>query len=440
MVFLAWVHQAREGTAMAGKLKPEEIVTLLVLKRKGQSNTQIAQALGVSEGTVRYHARTAGKPDGRQNKPRKAEPLALAIDHWVAANQPAGGDGQPQRPGNIHALHDWLCAEHGYQGSYKSVLRFVRARYPKPRLRPFRRVETPPGAQAQVDWGEFADLDVGAGPQKLYAFVLVLSHSRKAVLVWSEHMDQLSWHQAHNEALRRLGGVPAVLRIDNLKTGIAKGAGPWGEVNPAYQAYARCVGFHVDACLPRRPEHKGKVENKVRFVRSRLRLRGPFDGLGPLQEQTDLQLAQSDGRRVCCATGLSVQQSFQDEQRLLRPLGILPEPFDLALTRTVQRDCTVSFEGRLYSVPFVLTGLQVEVRGCAGLVQVWHQGRVVAQHPRHTPQRLLVEPSHYDGDGDERVAAPVPLGRMGQRLQDILEMPVEQRPLDLYAALAEVAR
>jgi hypothetical protein len=29
---------------------------------------------------------------------------------------------------------------------------------------------------------------------------------------------------------------------------------------------------------------------------------------------------------------------------------------------------------------------------------------------------------------------------MGQRLQEIWEMPVEQRPLDLYQALAGVAR
>jgi hypothetical protein len=106
----------------------------------------------------------------------------------------------------------------------------------------------------------------------------------------------------------------------------------------------------------------------------------------------------------------------------------------------VQRDCTVNFEGRSYSVPFVLTGLQVEVRGCASVVQVWHQGQVMAEHPRQTQGRLLIEPSHYDGPGDERVAPPVPLGRMGQRLQEILEMPVEQRPVDLYAALAEVSR
>jgi hypothetical protein len=65
---------------------------------------------------------------------------------------------------------------------------------------------------------------------------------------------------------------------------------------------------------------------------------------------------------------------------------------------------------------------------------------VVAQHPRQTQARLLIEPEHYDGPGDERVAPPVPLGAMGQRLLEIYEMPVEQRPVDLYAALAEVAR
>jgi transposase len=424
---------------MAPKLREEEIVTLQVLRDRGLSFREIAATLGVSEGTVRYHRKRRGQPDGR-GKPRKAQALADVIDAWVLQDTGSPGGAEPPRPANVLLLYDWLRQEHGYQGSYRSVLRFVRDRYPQPRLRPYRRVETPAGAQAQVDWGEFGGLDIGEGPQKLYAFVLVLSHSRKEVLVWSRGMDQLSWHQVHNEALRRLGGVPAVLRIDNLKTGVAHGAGPWGEVNAAYRAYARAVGFHVDACLPRCPEHKGKVENKVRFVKRRLRLSGPFGGLAGLQQQTDAQLAASDEQRLCPATGLSVQQSFQAEQRLLRPLPVLPEPFELALTRTVQRDCTVHFEGRVYSVPFRLCGLSVEVRGCGGVVQVWHDGRVVAEHPRRTPERLLLDPSHYDGEADERVMPPVPLGRMGRRLQEILEMPVEHRPLDLYAALAEVSR
>jgi hypothetical protein len=426
---------------MARQLTPEEIVTLRVLKETKQSNRAIARTLQVSEGTIRYHLSRQGQPDGRQHKPHKAAVLAETIDFWLRTQQPQEGQGDlPVRPANVSGLFEWLKTEHHYQGSYKSVLRFVRANYPKPRLRPFRRVETPPAAQAQVDWGEFADLDIGAGPQKLYAFVMVLSHSRKEVLVFSPRMDQLSWHHAHNEAFRRLGGIPAVLRIDNLKTGVAHGAGPWGEVNVAYRAYANAVGFHVDACLPRCPEHKGKVENKVRFVKRRLRLSGVFADLADLQQQTDEQLLASDRRRLCPVTGLSVQQTFEAEQRLLQALPVLPQPFDLAVTRPVQRDCTVSFEGRCYSVPFVLCGLQVEVRGCCDSVQVWYEGRVVAEHPRQTQARLLIESEHYDGPGDERVAPPVPLGQMGRRLQEILDMPVEQRPLDLYAALAEVAR
>jgi transposase len=212
---------------MARQLTPEEIVTLRVLKGSGQSNRQIARTLQVSEGSVRYHLSRQDKPDGRHNKPRKAEAVADAIDFFLRCRQgPFAPAEQPVRPANIKGLFEWLRGEHHYQGSYKSVLRYVRAKYPRPRQRPFRRVETPPAAQAQVDWGEFSNLDIGNGPQRLYAFVLVLSHSRKEVLVWRERMNQLNWHHAHNEAFRRLGGIPAVLRIDNLKTGVSVGAGP----------------------------------------------------------------------------------------------------------------------------------------------------------------------------------------------------------------------
>jgi transposase len=427
---------------MPGKLSPEEIVTLITLSEKGQPNAQIARTLGVTEGAVRYHLRRAeaGADDGRRGKPRKADPLAQVIDHWLRDGRPEpAGEAHPPAV-NVRALYDHLVAEHAYGGSYRSVLRFVRAKHPAPRLRPFRRVETPPGAQAQADWGEWAGIDIGRGPQPLYAFVMVLSHSRKEVVVWSERMDQLAWHHAHNEAFRRLGGVPAVVRIDNLKTGVAEGAGPWGRVNPAYRGYARCVGFHVDACLPRCPEDKGEVENKVGAVRRRLRLSGPYPSLAALQADSDEQLARWDERRTCPATGRTVHESWQEEQRCLRPLPLLPEVFDVAVTRVVQKDCTVNFEGRSYSVPFLLCGLDVEVRGCAATVQVVHEGRVAAEHPRASRERIVLDPAHYEGPGDERVAPPVPLGRMGRRLQEIVMQPVQSRPIDLYAALAEVAR
>src|SRR5215208_5557114 len=187
-------HQAARAEPMAEKLTPEAIVTLRVLKQQNQSNRQIAKTLQVSEGSVRYHLGRLGLTDGRRNKPRKADAYAEAIASWLFTLH---GQADPaellDRPANLKALYEWLLCEHHYDGSYKSVLRFVRSSYPRPRLRPHRRVETPPGAQAQVDWGEFQGIDIGSGPQTLYAFVMVLSHSRKEVLVWSLRMDQLSW-------------------------------------------------------------------------------------------------------------------------------------------------------------------------------------------------------------------------------------------------------
>ena len=67
-------------------------------------------------------------------------------------------------------------------------------------------------------------------------------------------------------------------------------------------------------------------------------------------------------------------------------------------------------------------------------------GGVVAVHARHTVERLVIDPRHFEGESTPEVLAPLPLGRMGRRLAEIAALVPEQRPLDLYDALAEVAR
>jgi transposase len=373
--------------------------------------------------------------DGRADKPYVAEEYHDAIAAWF--EDQAG----QARPANVLALYEYLVHERNYPHSYKSVLRYVRAKFERPKIRTYRRVETPSGAQTQTDWGEFADVDIGDGPQRLHAFFMVLSHSRKPAVVWSLREDQVHWLSCHNGAYRRLGGIAAVNRIDNVKTAVARGAGAWGELTESYRTYARSVGFHIDACAPRQANAKGKVEAKVRLGRLRIDPgRERFDGMEHLQAWTDGRLAAWAKQARCPATGLSVESSWEKELADLAPLPILPEPFDVVVTRPVQRDCMVSFEGRSYAVPFLFVGRPVEVRGCAGRVQILADGKVVKQYPRHTPARVLVDADCYEGESDDRVQAPPPLGRMGRRLQEIYELPVEQRPVDLYAALAEVAR
>ena len=70
-----------------------------------------------------------------------------------------------------------------------------------------------------------------------------LSHSRMPATIWSAHKDQLSWITVHNEAFRRIKGVPATVRVDNVKTAVARGAGPWGELTVSYRRYAKALRF-----------------------------------------------------------------------------------------------------------------------------------------------------------------------------------------------------
>jgi hypothetical protein len=199
--------------------------------------------------------------------------------------------------------------------------------------------------------------------------------------------------------------------------------------------------FHVDACQPRQPQAKGKTEVKVRLARRLGPKRKNYDSLEELQAESDSSLRIWAERTICPVTGKSVRESWDDEIAFLQPLPrSLPEPFDAVVLREVQRDGLVNFEGRQYAVPFTCVGMNVEIRGCADKIQVFRTDTLLREYPRGTRERLLVDASCYDGDGDERVIAPQPLGKMGRKLQEIYEMPVEQRPLDLYAALAEVAR
>lgn len=407
-----------------------------VLLEQGHSQSAVARLLGVSEGTVRYHRKRmrGAVVDGRSKQVPKAASFTDVIETW--RSQHAGGRI------NLAVLHDWLCREHGYTGSLKSVQRHWKRTYPAPKIRSRRRVETPAGAQAQVDWVEFPDVTLGREEVNLVALIVTLSWSRKRAVVWARSKDMLSWQSCQIGCLQRLGGVPAVLRIDNVKTAIATGGGSWGKINETYRRFATQLRLHIDACQPRHPQGKGKVERHAQDLRLVIDPRKEyFDDLAALQAATDSRLEHRFGELTCPVTGTTIAQAWEQERRLLTPLPVaMPDPFDVVVYRPVGIDCTVNFEGRRYSVPFRFVGQEVEVRGLAGRVQVFKDATVIADHARGTAELILRDEAHYEGESTDRVLAPMPLGRMGRRMQDIAASGVQHRSLDLYARLAEVAR
>lgn len=431
------------------KLSMRELVCAEVLVGKGRSVRSVARELGVDESTLRYRLqrRAEGVVDGRTQQAEACDPFAGVIEAWISRQN---WDGEAGRPESIRSLYETLVAEHGYVGSYKAVVRFVRRRAPAPKLRPVRRVETRPGAQAQVDWGTrkvFVHELGGLTP--LSVFLMTLSHSRLSPVRFYLDETQLSWLDGHNRGFGFLGGVPLTVRIDNLKVGVKRGAGAWAELNDAYLAYADQLGFVIDPARPRCASDKGKVERRVQDVIGGIICKGErFVTLEDLNEAAAERILERAKKLINPVTGDSVYDTWLVEREALQALPeALPVPFDVQVTRKVGRDCLVSFEGRQYAAPFTHAGKNVQVRGAPGTVQIIANGRVVQEYPRGTKARLLIDQACYDpatastaepavpGVVEVRVEPPAPLGRIGRVIVADKSWEAARRPLSEYETL-----
>jgi len=436
------------------KLTKEQVMVARAMKDRGTSVRQLAAQLGVTEGALRYRLKKpeAPEPDGRAEQP-------TALDGYEAAVrgiQERLGDGRltgEGRPCQAREIYRALVRDYGYTGSYRAVVRHLARRYGRPRVRALRRVETPPGVQAQHDWFEVR-VPIGSKRRRIQALVGTLSHSRARFCWLSRDQGQLAWHTGHLALFERYGGVPLWIRIDNLKTGVASGAGSHAVLNRSYEIFARTLGFDIDPCRPRKGSDKGKAERSVRTFR------GAFGevfrrGAACMEELQVLLDQEADGlldRLDCPVTGTSVRAAWEAERPLLQRLPSLVEPFDVLVSRKVQRDCLVSFEGRRYSVPFAWVGRRVEIWGTLAHVVIRAEGEEVARHARGTRQRLLIDPRHYEGASTDRVERPTPLGQRAQLQMAGLSAPSRQallavperdritRPLDAYVELVEALR
>ncbi|MBD3277786.1 MAG: IS21 family transposase [Candidatus Aegiribacteria sp.] len=422
------------------KLQRKDVMAASIMQEHGQSVRGIARALGVDESSLRDRLKRfrEGIEDGRKRQPEACTPWHEVIMTWVEENIL-----KRDRPYPVKALHELLVCEHGFTGTYKSVLRYVRRRTPKPKKRPCRRFESRPGTQGQVDWFH-VPVWIGelGGVVMLYAFVMVLSFSRKWAVVWSRSQDMLSWINCHNKAFDRLGGIPVSIRIDNLKTGVASGAGPWAVINEGYKSYADQTGFIVDPARPRKGSDKGKVERRGQDVkRIPLQKGDRFSTIEELQSVTDERVSGLSGEFICPVTGLSIEESWKKEREYLLPLPLsFPEPFDVQVSRKVNRELLVSFEGRQYEVPTRYYDRMVNVRGCAGEVKIFSSdGELLRSYPRHTSCRLLLDRTIDDFEGDNRVISPTPLGKVGQSIvvEKSWEWEASRRAIDEYSEVVE---
>lgn len=288
-------------------------------------------------------------------------------------------------------LHDML-RERGYPGAARTLRKYVAEVRPRPVREVYLRTEPLPGEQSQIDWAYVGKLAVLGGERALWLFVLVLSHSRA---LWGEFVLDLSVHSLCRSLVRAataLGGTTRQWLFDNPKTVVLERRGDAVRFHPTL--YDLCAQMRVQPrlCAVARPEHKGRVERAVRYLRDRLLAGRTITGVAEGNVQLDRFIAEiANARPHPVLAPHTVGEVLADEQARLLPLPSPLPDTDLVKPTTVDRQAFIRFDVNRYSVPSKYAERTLTLVADDVAVRVLDGADCVARHDRSYGKRQVIE-------------------------------------------------
>ena len=377
---------------MSHVLKVSLQTTICSLYDRGWSQRRIARELGIDRETVGRYLRlrakpaisTAGSQDVAESKPAISTAGNVAVGRKSQCAPLAGPILAKVEVGlSAQRIYQDLVEENGFTDSYESVKRFVRKLREAQPERVWR-MECRPGEEAQVDFGLGALIDDGQGKcRRSWVFRVVLSYSRKGYSEAVFRQDTETFLRCMENAVRHFGGVPLVLNIDNLKAAVLHADWFDPDLNPKLAEFCRHYGTHTMPCRPATPQHKGKIERGVAYVRQNALKGRRFASLS--EENLFLRQWEENvaDRRIHGTTRKQVMACFEEERPHLQPLPASLFPSYQEARRTVHRDGYVEVAKAYYEMPPEYIGHQVWVRWDSRCVRVFNDRmEAVQMHTR----------------------------------------------------------
>jgi transposase InsO family protein len=225
-----------------------------------------------------------------------------------------------------------------------------------------------PGEKKPVDRRKFEaqlpnDLwqsDVMHGPlvklhekkQKAYLIAIIDDHSRLIVYARFYLSEGISCYlDALQNALARRG-VPRKLYVDN------------GSAFRSKHLEYVCASLSIALIhsKPYQPQGRGKIERWFKTVRSRFFAHYQPSTLDKLNTDFECWLTENYQKKIHSATGQSPFERFTSKMHCLRSAPAnLNDYFRKVVRRTVNKDRTITIDGRLYEGPVALIGKRVEL-------------------------------------------------------------------------------
>ena len=322
-----------------------------------------------------------------------------------------------------------------FKGSYSTVRRYLQNM--KKLTDIFIRINTLAGEEAQVDFGYVGiSRDDSGKNRKTWVFNMRLSYSRYDFYckVYDQRVE--TFIRCHIDAFEFFGGVPEVIKIDNLKAAILKA----NFYEPIYQdMYRRFADYYSFKPVPCRIYHandKGKVESGIGYVKGNFFKGRKFD-CGTILDTGLAQWNDKANRRIHGTTRKVPLHVFETEEK--PKLASLPyERFKMPRmgTRRVYHDCHIYVDYNYYSVPFSYVGKKVEIELTKNLLKVFYQGKEITVHPRLTNRgNFSTNNSHYptykrysDTEYQEKYQAK--MAHIGRYTEQLFFLIIKEYPRD----------
>lgn len=372
-------------------LRGGDVNEIIELRRQGLSITQIGALTGFDRKTIRKYLDDPKRPryGPRPQRGSQLEPFAIYIHERLAAGV-----------WNAVVLLAELKAR-GYAGGYTVLKDYLRPLRREAASVAVRRFETPPGHQAQLDWGTIGRLESATGSKTLNAFVLTLGHSRAMFADVTTDTQLPTLLRLHEAAFAELGGVPHEILYDRMKT-VMLGLDERGEIkwHPLFLDFANHWGFTPRVCAAYRPQTKGKVESGIGYIRKNFLCGRQAHDLADLRGQLRTWVWEVANQRQHGTTHRHVLTAWQEERRLLWPLaGRTAYPCIGQEKRKVSRDAYVSFRGNRYSVPWGVAGQEVLLQEDGTQLQIARGGECLAVHALYSPgaRQSITVAAHHAG-------------------------------------------
>lgn len=302
------------------------------------------------------------------------------IDEWLESDRKIP---RKQRH-TAQRIYDRLRKECGFHGSYSSVKKYVRKKKYVMRVTNsgYLPLSHPLGC-GQVDFGESMGYDTNGNEMKFYGLTISFPNSNNGYTQVFPSQNQECLLEGMKRIFEHIGGVPPILRFDNLSTAVVQIMEDGERVlTDAFRRFMLHYRFKAEFCNPASGNEKGNVENKVGYTRRNAFVPVPTITSFEAFNEKLWGWGEEDAKRNHYVHNVPIEEIWKEDEKALLQLPEYPFQVFRYAALTVSKTGFATIDTNRYGLSPTLAGQTVQAKIFFDHVEFYHDHKSVGNYRR----------------------------------------------------------